>query len=313
MDAERRESERLGRTDPDAAFAAGVAARRAGDTASALAWFERACWAGRPEAGDEVIRLVEGVPVADRVRHVPRLDLLEEAGCGAAGALWRRWFPALARIEGPASVTRPIRDFVCRNASRMTPVRLAGMCDASQEIVARALHALSGRRIFHAQREFVAPTEQLHGVEYVYANRPFDTFLLYGQSESHYGRILERLLALCADRNVRVVLGIRRDSCEGDRFPPFEHGEEFEVPTLTTGPLADDEVPRFLLELLRGSGWDDGPLPGEVVRLLGGVSWTARGLCSVARHWFLDWDPTRGAADKLASSVAHRRVGDTSL
>jgi hypothetical protein len=288
-DAEQREHERRAPVDPDAALAAGLGARRAGLASEALDWFERAWLAGQASAASAFVELVQSVSPEERARHVPRLDSMEQSGVRQAGVLWHRWFPAVARLAGPSDPSRPLLDFVFQQALSTRPIRLAGTCDGSQELVARALVELSGRRTLHTKAEGdVCPTEEHHGLEHVYGVRPFDALFLYGQSESHYGRLLERLLSFCSSHGVRVILGVRRDAWDGDRFAPFTEGAELEVPPLRwTVPTVD--VPRWLEELLREiGGLELGRCPVGALRALERVDWTPLRLFHVARRCCLN-------------------------
>lgn len=236
-DARQREQERRALVDPEAALAAGVSARRAGRTSEALDWFERAWLAGQTSAADPFVELVESVSPDDRARHVPHLVRLERGAVREAGALWRGWFPVAARLVAADPVdalpwAAGVLDFVLQHAHSIAPVRLAGTCDPSQELVARAIVELSARQNVFTQAEEFSPDLELAVLQHHHGESPYDALFLYHQSASHYSRLLERLLAFCSERGIRAILGIRLDAWDGDRFPPFAEGVELVVPPL---------------------------------------------------------------------------------
>lgn len=240
-------------------------------------------WApGRADVAEAFADLFELLPAAERLPLAPLLEGMAAAGSAIASATWSRCFPALARIGGDQATE--IRAFVYQHAASDVPVRLAGTCVATQELVARALHAASGRSTFFGEREFQAPGPQVRDLESTFAERPFGTLLLAGQSCSHYERLLDRLLDFCAANGVRAVLGIDSDAWDATEFEPFDRGPELAVNPIPLAPLPGAEALGLLTALLAEGGMQE-RLGIELVEQLAG--WTHRDLFSVARRCHL--------------------------
>lgn len=319
VDEALRRLERAAASDPAAALQAGVAAARAGRTDEALAHLARAWDGGQREAAGHFVDHIGGLPPVERARHAAALERLGRAGHSPALERWAEWFPSLARLTlelepGPALVdydTTPpspeqraaserarlehgrgqleLRELLASHAPESSLRLIVGGCDAEQELVARALHALGCRGTFFADSgAAIAPGIALHDALRTHARRPFETLLIHGLSRHDATRLVDdyAIVDACDVRGIRPILGITLNPWMVPLRPTVA-GPELSIPSIepTRGIVHGPRAAVILDELLRESGLP--PTSPEDQELLTRGAWDLAGLFDAVRRCFL--------------------------
>ena len=275
MDRALRESGRLGDL-----VRTGHLLRRAGRSGEALSAFA-AAWRGPAgaRAEDAIGELLAEAAPEERLELAPALEELAAAGLPGADELLAAWFPAAADVVGSSPAARALRGFLYRQAQGAAPVLLWGEPGVGRALAARTLHRLIGRAGFH---EAYAPQRTARLLEEVAERAPAGGTLYLSYADPHDAeRWAEPLLALCAARGARLVIGATGQPLEGAlaaiearlELPPLRERLE-DLPLLVAALLARAGAPQAaraldpkLIGMLRWHDW-----PGNVRELANHVA-----------------------------------------
>jgi hypothetical protein len=252
-----RDLERRAATgDASAALALATALRRNGDTDAALLRAGEALDAGHAAAATLIEEILAKAPLDTRRRHVALLDRASRHAPGVESLL-RASFPAFTRLAR-GEETRALREYVIRVAAGDELVRLRGPSTTANELTARAVHELSGRRGFIAG----------HIPEY--GPSPWQTIFSHGPENG-----VPVLRGLCADVRARLVYA----TPTGDAAIP-------EVPeTLARGELDGDAACALLEDFVRGGGQANFSVPMPMRNLLrSSMEWTTGSVLRMAQQ-----------------------------